>query len=54
VGVEIAAKLVPVLQIRHFLFVMPIEILHIPAELETTSLLRELQTKCSLLKTHGS
>jgi hypothetical protein len=55
VGVLIAEKFVLVLQTRHFHFIMLIEIfVHIPAETETTGLLRELQTPCSLLKTHVS
>jgi hypothetical protein len=54
VGAVMAAKLVLVLQTRHFLFLMAIEILHIPAETEKTDLLRELQTECSMLKIHGS
>jgi hypothetical protein len=55
VGAVIAAQPVLVLQTRHFLFVMLFgTFLHIPAEIETTGLLRELQTQYSMSKTHDS
>jgi hypothetical protein len=45
VGAVISVKLALFLQTMHFLFVMLNGILlHIPAETETTGLLRELQT----------
>jgi hypothetical protein len=51
-----SAELVLVFQTRYFLFVIPTGIfLHIPDDPEKESLkLRDLQTQCSMLKTHVS